>query len=82
MASITIRRLDEKLKQRLRCQAAEHGRSLEAEVREILRASVAEPPQTGADLFEAIRRRFEPFGGIELDLPKRGRWRRPPDFTK
>lgn len=82
MASITIRKLDDDVKKCLRRQAAEHGRSLEAEVREILRASVTEQPQTGADLFEAIRRRFEPFGGVELNLPKRGRWRRPPDFTK
>jgi phosphopantothenoylcysteine decarboxylase/phosphopantothenate--cysteine ligase len=37
MASITIRQLDEALKQRLRERAAAHGRSMEDEVRTILR---------------------------------------------
>ena len=37
MASITIRNLDDDIKQRLRVRAAEHGRSMEEEAREILR---------------------------------------------
>jgi phosphopantothenoylcysteine decarboxylase / phosphopantothenate---cysteine ligase len=37
MASITIRQLDDKLKQRLRLRAARHGRSMEDEARTILR---------------------------------------------
>ena len=40
MASITIRNLDDSLKHRLRVQAAEHGRSMEEEAREILRRAV------------------------------------------
>lgn len=44
MASITIRNLDDALKQRLRMRAAEHGRSMEEEVREILRRSVGRSP--------------------------------------
>ena len=36
MGSITIRNLDDDLKRRLRVRAAEHGRSMEEEVREIL----------------------------------------------
>ncbi len=40
MASITIRRLDEKLKARLRIRAAQHGRFMEQEAREILRAAI------------------------------------------
>src|SRR5262245_24720112 len=39
MASITIRQLDEALKKRLRLRAANHGRSMEDEVRVILRAA-------------------------------------------
>src|SRR5215813_2992589 len=39
MASITIRQLDEALKKRLRLRAASHGRSMEDEVRVILRAA-------------------------------------------
>ncbi len=34
--SITIRNLDEKVKQRLRVMAATHGKSMEAEARDIL----------------------------------------------
>ena len=37
MASITIRNLDDGIKRRLRVRAAEHGRSMEEEAREILR---------------------------------------------
>jgi len=41
VASITIRQLDESLKQQLRLRAASHGRSMEDEVRTILRAAAA-----------------------------------------
>ena len=46
MASITIRQLDEALKKRLRLRAAKSGRSVEDEVRTILRAAAQE---TGLD---------------------------------
>src|SRR5215216_2944498 len=41
MATILIRRLDESTKARLRIRAAQHGRSMEEEAREILRQAVA-----------------------------------------
>ena len=41
MASITIRQLDDELKQRLRLRAARHGRSMEDEARTILREAAA-----------------------------------------
>src|SRR5712672_691276 len=41
MASITIRQLDDDLKKRLKLQAARHGRSMEDEVRTILRDAAA-----------------------------------------
>ena len=83
MASITIRNLDEGLKQRLRVRAAERGHSMEQEARDILRAALARPPQTGEDLYRAIRARVEPIGGIaldELEMPPRGPMREPPRF--
>lgn len=40
MATLTVRNLDEDLVKRLRVRAAEHGRSAEAEHREILRANL------------------------------------------
>ncbi len=43
MASITIRNLDDTTKQMLRERAAQHGRSMEEEVRILLRGSAASP---------------------------------------
>ena len=43
MASLLIRRLDDKLKQQLRTRAAENGRSMEEEVRRILRTTLGVP---------------------------------------
>ena len=40
MASLTVRQLDEKLKKRLRLRAAKSGRSVEDEVRTILREAL------------------------------------------
>ena len=42
MASLTVRQLDEKLKQQLRLRAAKNGRSVEDEVRNILRSAAAD----------------------------------------
>jgi phosphopantothenoylcysteine decarboxylase / phosphopantothenate---cysteine ligase len=42
MASLTVRQLDDKLKRRLRLRAAKHGRSVEDEVRTILRSAAAD----------------------------------------
>jgi plasmid stability protein len=81
MASITIRKLDDALKGRLRVRAARHGRSMEDEVRNILRTALAEIPSQPANLAEAIRRRFEPLGGVELKIPPRGKLREPPRFN-
>ena len=79
MASITIRNLEDDLKRRLRIRAAEHGRSMEEEAREILRKEVGEPAPP-ADIAAAIRARVVPLGGVELDLPPREPMREPPRF--
>jgi plasmid stability protein len=47
MASITIRNLDDDLKRRLRVRAAENGRSMEEEAREILRQVLVPPSAPG-----------------------------------
>ena len=78
MASITIRNLDDDVKALLRVQAARHGRSMEEEARRILREAVGRPGP--ADLVESVRSRFEPLGGIELELPQREPAREPPTF--
>jgi len=81
MASITIRKLDEALKARLRLKAARHGRSMEEEARHILRAALAAKSSEPANLADAIRRRFAPLGGVELKLPRRRKLREPPSFS-
>ena len=61
MTSITIRNLEDDIKQRLRVRAALHGRSMEEEARDILRRVLAEaePPR---NLAAAIRSRLSPVG--------------------
>lgn len=81
MASITIRNLDDGLKRRLRVRAAEHGRSMEEEARDILRRTVGDAPAP-RNLAAAIRARMAPMGGVELDLPTRAPMRKPPNFAR
>jgi antitoxin FitA len=81
MASITIRNLDETLKRKLRVRAAHRNRSMEDEARDILRTALAYEPASTANLADAIRRRIEPLGGVDLSLPPRGPMRGPPDFA-
>lgn len=80
MASITIRNLDNALKERLRVRAARHGRSMEDETREILRVALAEGRHSAPNLAEVLRRRFADIGGVELELPPREPIREPPRF--
>ena len=82
MASITIRRLDEGVKVRLRVRAARHGRSMEEEAREILKVELAAQPAAGPNLAQSIRRRFASLGGVELQLPARQFVRRPPRLAR
>ena len=79
MASITIRNLDDDVKRRLRVRAAEHGRSMEEEARDILRQVVGQP---GApkNLGQTIHARFAAVGGIDLPPTKRSPMRPTPDF--
>ena len=65
MAQLVVRNLDEGVKQALRERAARRGRSLEEEVREILRAAAQEgaPPPEG--LGTRIARRFAGLGLAE-----------------
>jgi plasmid stability protein len=68
MATLTIRDFDDDLKAALRVRAAQHGRSMESEVREILR-TVLQRPTTGPGMATRIRQRFS--DGADLDLPNR-----------
>lgn len=82
MTTLTIRNVDRALKERLRVRAARHGHSMEAEVRKILQDTLREPERPPEpNLYERIRARFAPFGGVdELELPPREIVREPPRF--
>jgi plasmid stability protein len=81
MAMLTIRNLDPTLKERLRVRAAQHGHSMEAEARDILRTTLASPAVASErNLYDRIRARFAPLGGVDLDMPPREPVREPPQF--
>ncbi len=76
MSSIIVRGLDEAVKNQIAAQAKEHGRSMEAEVREIL-IRAASRPHIGLALMHAVR----DAGGIdELPVPERADGARAVDF--
>jgi plasmid stability protein len=81
MATLTIRNIEQSIKERLRVRAAQNGRSMEAELRAIVTDAVETPTRPPEmNLYDRIRARFEPLGGVELELPPRGPMREPPTF--
>ena len=81
MASITVRNLDDGLTHRLRIRAAENGRSIEQEVRDILQTALDENAAPDTNLGTAIHELFRPFGGVELEIPSRDPMRETPQFS-
>lgn len=71
MATLTVRGLDDALRARLRVRAAEHGRSMEAEVRAILRAALVGSTRRTRGLGSRIQRRFADLGEVSVPLPAR-----------
>jgi plasmid stability protein len=72
MGTLTIRGLDDTTKARLRVRAAEHGRSMEAEAREILESAVVQRDEErglGTRIHALFAEASD--GGIELELPSR-----------
>lgn len=77
MSTIIVRGLDDHVKQQLASQAKEHGRSMEAEVRDIL-TKAARRPHIGMALLAAAR----DIGGVdELSIPPRDDTARAVDFS-
>ena len=54
MAAVSIRDLDDDVKDRLRVRAARNGRSMEAEIRAILTAAVSEPDRSRGLFLELL----------------------------
>lgn len=69
MAQLIIRNLENEVKARLRRRAARHGRSMEEEVREILRNAVNEPDVPAGGLGTEIASLFSGVG-LEQDVPE------------
>lgn len=70
MAAVSIRDLDDQVRERLRVRAAEHGRSMEAEIRAILTAAVSHPSRESG-LAQALLARFGDLGGVDLETRQR-----------
>lgn len=81
MAQLIVRDLEESVKEGLRQRATRRRHSLEAEVRDILRAAVARPESNDGRLGSRIARRFTGLGRTP-DFPElRGQAARPARLT-
>lgn len=80
MAVMTIRNIDDAIKNRLRLRAAMHGRSMEDEARDILRSALSTEIPRPRNLGQAIHERFSAFGGVDLPDVPREAIRLPMDF--
>jgi antitoxin FitA len=69
MAQVVVRQLEEDVKERLRRRAKRHGRSVEAEIRDILRAAVHEGSAPVTKLGSRIAGRFRG-RGLRGELPE------------
>jgi plasmid stability protein len=80
MAQLIVRNVEESLKEGLRRRARRHGRSTEAEVREILRAAVGSGQEPPRALGSRIAARFSG-AGASLEIEElRGQAPRPARF--
>lgn len=82
MAQFIVRNLEDDVKARLKRRAERYGRSMEEEVRHILRNAVRQENRPAAKLGTRIAARFAKVG-LTTDLPEfRGQRVRPADFGK
>lgn len=69
MTAITIRKLPDDLKQRLRLRAAANGRSMEAEAREILTRALTADTRADLSWIEQLIAVGDELGGVDLPVP-------------
>ena len=69
MAQVVVRNIEDDVKARLKQRATQHGRSMEEEVRNILRDAVAGPARAPVKLGSRIAARFADVG-LTDDLPR------------
>jgi len=82
MAQVIVRNIEETVKQGLKHRASRHGRSMEEEIREILRNAVREVDRPPVKLGSRIASRFSDHG-LDAELPElRGTEARAADFDE
>ncbi len=69
MAQFVVRHLEDDIAEKLKQRARKHARSMEDEVRHILRAAVQQPPAGRQKLGTRIAQRFQRTG-LTGDLPE------------
>lgn len=80
MAQLVVRNIEDVVKARLQRQARRHGRSMEEEVRDILRNAVANEDAPSGGLGTEISRLFGKTGLTSDVLELRGYVIAPPEF--
>jgi plasmid stability protein len=80
MAAVSIRNLDDDIKERLRMRAASHGRSMESEIRAILVDAVTESDERRG-MLPTLMERFGGLGGVDLEVPARATLPRAADLS-
>jgi len=68
MPVVTIRKLPEETHRALKLRAAQHGRSTEAEIREILEEAVR--PKTRVKIGSELAAFGQRFGGVDLNVTR------------
>lgn len=81
MSNITIHQLEPDLSHRLEQRAAQHGRTIEAEIKFILSSVLNPEPSPQIDLATAIDRRFADMGEFEIPETPRDAMRAAPNFA-
>lgn len=80
MTNITISNIDDNIKNLLQQRASKNGRSLEEEVKEILRLALIENQKSPVNLVNMIEKRFAHLGDFELGEMTREPMRPAPTF--
>jgi plasmid stability protein len=82
MSTLTVRNIEPAIKDKLRLVSAAHGRSMEEEVRCILRNVLSQPSAPTSGLGSRIHARFAAVGGLDLELPERAELPRAAGFDE
>ena len=81
MAILTVRNLEDSIKAKLRLVAAEHGQSMEEEVRQILKRALIQENQDKG-LASRINQYFSESADVSLQLRNRSLPRNAPGFSE